>query len=69
MTAGDEHADDLEPEVNEGAEIETERYEEGENEEGILPGTVVTDSSDRDEDRIPADADEGAPEDEASDSI
>ena len=69
MTAGDEHADDLEPEVNEGAEIETERYEEGENEEGILPGTEVTDSSDRDEDRIPADADVGAPEDEASDSI
>jgi hypothetical protein len=70
MTAGDEHADDLEPEVNEGAEIETERYEEGDDDEGIPPGAEATESSDRDhKHRIPADADVEAPEDEASDSI
>jgi len=27
MTRGDEHDDDLEPEVIEGAEVETEKYE------------------------------------------
>ena len=70
MTAVDEHADDLEPEVNEGAEIETEQYEEGDDEEGILPETEVTKSFDPDhEHRVPADADEETLEDEASDSI
>jgi hypothetical protein len=29
MNAANEHDDDLEPEVNEGAEIETESYEDG----------------------------------------
>jgi hypothetical protein len=56
MTAGDEHADDLEPEVIEGAEIETEQYEEAEDEESI-------------QEPLPADGDVEAPEDEASDSI
>jgi hypothetical protein len=56
MTAGDEHADDLEPEVIEGVEIETEQYEEAEDEESI-------------QDPIPVDGDVEAPEDEASDSI
>ena len=37
MTAGDEHADDLEPEVIEGAEIETEKYDEAEDDEGGAP--------------------------------
>lgn len=35
MTARDEHDDDLEPEVVEGAEIETERYEEAEDDEDV----------------------------------
>ncbi len=55
MTAGDEHADDLEPEVIEGAEIETEQYEEAEDEESIQD--------------TPVDGDVEAPEDDASDSI
>lgn len=33
MNTPDEHDDDLEPEVNEGAEIETEDYREDEDEE------------------------------------
>ena len=56
MTADDEHADDLEPEVIEGAEIETEQYQEAEDEETI-------------QDRTPVDGDVEAPEDDASDSI
>jgi hypothetical protein len=55
MTAGDEHADDLEPEVIEGAEIETEQYEEAEDEESI-------------QDPIPVDG-EAPEDDDASDSI
>jgi hypothetical protein len=33
MNTPDEHDDDLEPEVNEGAEIETEDYPQDEDEE------------------------------------
>jgi len=66
-----EHDDDLEPEVIEGAEIETETYEETDDEEGILPRADVMNSSDRaEEPSIPADAgDEEAPDDDASDTI
>ena len=39
MSAGHEHDDDLEPEVSEGAEIETEQYEAPEDEEGSAPGS------------------------------
>ena len=71
MAARNEHDDDLEPEVIEGAEIETEKYEEADDEEGSSPGTDVTNSSDRaEEPSIPADAgDEEAPDDDASDTI
>jgi hypothetical protein len=71
MIACNEHDDDREPEVIEGAEIETETYGEADDEEGMLPGTDVTNSSDRSrEPGIPADAeDQEAPEDDASDTI
>jgi hypothetical protein len=69
MSADHEHDDDLEPEVIEGAEIETEQYEAPEDEEGILPGTDPTHLSDRpSEVGIPAAADVEKP-DEASDTI
>jgi hypothetical protein len=58
MSAHDEHEDDLEPEVTEGAEIETEKYEEAEDQEEIAPETDVTNPSEQEE-----------PEDEASDTI
>jgi hypothetical protein len=71
MAARNEHDDDLEPEVIEGAEIETEEYEEADDEQGIAPGTDVTNSSDRaEEPGIPGDAgDEEAPDDNVSDTI
>ena len=58
--ATDEHDDDLEPEVNEGAEIETMNYaaDEDPEEEGP-PGKDVT----------PADIEEEGPEGQGSDTI
>jgi hypothetical protein len=71
MTGCNEHDDDLEPEVIEGAEIETEEYEQADDEQGIAPVTDVTNSPDRaEEPSIPADAgEEEAPDDDASDTI
>ena len=56
MTVRNEHDDDLEPEVNVGAEIETEEFEEADDEEeGILPDADATNSSDGiDEPSVPA---------------
>jgi hypothetical protein len=63
----DEHDDDLEAEVIEGAEIETEEYERAE-EEDIAQATHVTDSAGRaDESKIPPDGEEE--EGEPSDSM
>lgn len=70
MTPRDEHDDDLESEVIEGAEIETEKYDEADEEEEIPPGSDVTNSVDRArESRIPSDAEEEEPESEASDTL
>jgi hypothetical protein len=49
-----EHDDDLEPEVIEGAEIETETFEEAE---------------DAEEQGVPASGNEEEPDDESSDTI
>jgi len=54
MSAGNEHDDDLEPEVTEGAEFETETYEE-EEEDDAPP--------------VPSNAEEESPDDESSDTI
>jgi len=55
MSAGNEHDDDLEPEVTEGAEFETETYEEEEEEDDAPP--------------VPSNAEEESPDDESSDTI
>jgi hypothetical protein len=69
MNTHDEHDDDLEPEVIEGAEIETENYEQAENaEEGPLGSDVTDPSAHIDEGRTSPAMDEEA-EDEASDTI
>jgi hypothetical protein len=49
MTTHDEHDDDLEPEVEEGAEIETEHYSDDEDVEEVAPSTD-TDEDDSDDD-------------------
>jgi hypothetical protein len=64
LRMADEHDDDLEPEVIEGAEIETEEYE-GEEEDNA-PETHVADSAGRAEDRDDspdAEEEEGDPSD------
>ena len=64
----DEHDDDLEPEVEEDAAIETERYDQADDEE-IAPGADVTNRPEgQPRDDAEADRDEES-EDEASDSI
>ena len=64
----DEHDDDLEPEVEEDAAIETERYDQADDEE-IAPGADVTNRSEgQPRDDVEADRDEES-EDEASDSL
>jgi hypothetical protein len=56
MHASNEHDDDLEPEVIEGAEIETEKYDEAEDDEGAAP--------------VPVDSqEEEVSEDEAGDTL
>jgi len=66
VAARDEHEDDLEPEVIEGAEIETEKYQEME-EEDVTPEREVTNSPGYAEERnSPADAE---PAGEAGDTI
>ncbi len=67
----DEHDDDLDSEVVEGAEIETEKFEQAEDEEEVAPMTRVTNPSRSvEEGRMPAGAkEEEEPEDESSDTI
>lgn len=71
MTMPDEHDDDLDSEVIEGAEIETEKFEQAEDEEEVAPMTRVTNPSRSvEEGRMPAGAkEEEEPEDESSDTI
>jgi hypothetical protein len=69
MTTHDEHDDDLEPEVIEGAAIETEQYEEA-DEEDIAPEmdtTNPTPSTERGS--ISRDVELEESEDEAGDTI
>jgi hypothetical protein len=69
MSSPNEHDDDLESEVIEGAEIETERYEEAEENQTTLPGGDVTNSFERrQESELHADLDE-EPEGQARDTI
>ena len=68
MPPTDEHDDDLEPEVAEDAAIETEQYDEVDDEEN-MPGADVTNRP-KDQPRDAAEGDrEEESEDEASDSI
>ena len=68
MGEHDEHDDDLEPEVIEGEEIETEKYEQAEDEEEIVPGSDVTSPLDRARRKQPIrEPDES--DDEAADTI
>lgn len=68
MNTHDEHDDDLEPEVIEGAEFETEKYPNEEDwEEGQLEGDVRNPTEAGKE--KPAIDIEEEPEDEASDTI
>jgi len=74
MSMPDEHDDDLDAAVIEGAEIETEKFEQAEDEEEVAPMTGVTNSSRSvEEGRMPAGAREEEepeePEDESSDTI
>ena len=70
MAMRDEHDDDLDPEVIEGSEIETEKFEQAEDEEGSAPTAGVADSSRSMEDGRTGDAtEEEEPEDESSDTI
>jgi len=71
MAMPDEHDDDLDAAVIEGAEIETEKFEQAEDEEEVEPLTGVTNSPRAvEEGRMPAGAkEEEEPEDESSDTI
>jgi hypothetical protein len=69
MNTHDEHDDDLEPEVIEGAEIETENYEEAENVEESPPGGDVTDPSGHADEGRTSPVMDKETEDEASDTI
>ena len=59
----DEHDDDLDPEVIEDAGIETEKFEQPEDEEEGVAIAGVTDSS------RSVEAEEDEPEDDSSDTI
>ena len=50
MSLPDEHEDDLEPEVIEGAEIETEIYPDDEDQEGSLIADVADEDQESDAD-------------------
>src|SRR5205809_2723149 len=63
MTMRDEHDDDLDPQVIEDAGIETEKFEQPEDEEEGVAIAGVTDSS------RSVEAEEEEPEDESSDTI
>jgi hypothetical protein len=68
MPPTDEHDDDLEPEVADDSVIETEQYDEVDDEE-IVPGADVTNRPEgQRRDAAEADREEES-EDEASDSI
>jgi hypothetical protein len=71
MTAEGEHDDDLEPEVIEGAEIETQEYREDEDQTPSPQGRDLTPTGDRrDEERQAGDEVEGdEQEGDASDTI
>jgi len=70
MTMSDEHDDDIEPEVIEGAEIERETYEVEEDDEEKSLQKELTDPSDgAKKDKSRRDAEPEEPEDEASDTI
>lgn len=72
MNTVDEHDDDLEPEVIEGAEIETENYLEDEDLEPSQPGRNMTNPAGRpdQEGQPPAvDIEEEEQEGDASDTI
>jgi hypothetical protein len=65
----DEHDDDLEPEVIEGAEFEIEKYpDEEDSEEGQLEGDVTHPNDQADKEKPAIDIEE-EPEGEASDTI
>jgi hypothetical protein len=64
MPGTDEHDDDLEPEVTEGAEIETMDYPDDEDLEEGQPG-----SGRADEQAPPDDVEEEGPEEDGSDTI
>jgi hypothetical protein len=70
MPGTDEHDDDLEPEVNEGAEIETMNYADEEDLEEGQPGSEATSSIGRAiEQAPPRSIEEEEPEDDDSDTI
>jgi hypothetical protein len=69
MPPTDEHDDDLEPEVEDDAAIETERYGEVDDDEEIMPEADVTNQSDGQPRDDAETGREEESEDEASDSI
>jgi hypothetical protein len=69
MNMNHEHDDDLEPEVNEGATIETENYQEKvDMEESPMSPDATTPPGSPDE-RPTSDREEGESKDEAGDTI
>jgi hypothetical protein len=68
MNSQNEHDDDLEPEVIEGAEIETETYGDTQGAEDTELGTDVTNQSGGSQSATEIDEEENS-EDEARDSI
>lgn len=65
-----EHDDDLDPEVREGAEIEIEAYQDPEDQEDGQPAIDATNPRGRtDDDTTSADLDDREAEDESSDTI
>jgi hypothetical protein len=69
MTSHDEHDDDLEPEVIEGDEIETEKFVPMDDEEESAPLTGVTNSSVAEGKNPTSAKEQEEPEDESTDTI
>jgi hypothetical protein len=70
MHTTDEHDDDLEPEVSEGAEIETVDYTDDEDLDEGEPGSLTNPVGRLNEETPPpADIEEEEPEGDASDTI
>jgi hypothetical protein len=70
MPGTDEHEDDLEPEVTEGAEIETMNFADEEDLEEGQPGSEATSSIGRAIEQVPRDDnDDEQPEEDGSDTI